>query len=208
VRPLGSADLQPAPDCATVIRQKEAKAKDPLGVQALTTTFHYSADGKHRLSTTRIWGNPDAPRPLWIGHNPSGATKVGDGKTRLRIIHFCRRWQEPGFDLGNLYPFEDPDPAVCRDLAACAEGTVFQENLDHLATMSVQASRIVACFGNARDQAWVNRVFAQIARVRPGMPVYCLGVTMKDAPKHPLARGRYRVPDDQQPVLWRTLAGG
>jgi hypothetical protein len=171
----------------------------------MKTAAHFSPDGRCRFWLRRTWSDPEAPRPLWIGHNPSGAYELHDGPTRRRIIEFCKLWKQPGCDLGNLYPFKSPDPAVCRRIAASTKAQL-QENLDHLARLSAQASMIVACFGNiARDQAWVDHVFEQIASVRPGMPVYCLGTTKDGAPKHPMARGQHRVPNDQQPVLWRTL---
>jgi hypothetical protein len=34
---------------------------------------------------------------------------------------------------------------------------------------------------------------------------YCMGTNKDGSPKHPLARGHNRIPDDQQPILWRTV---
>jgi hypothetical protein len=35
------------------------------------------------------------------------------------------------------------------------------------------------------------------------IPEPILGATADGSPKHPLARGVHRVPDDRQPLVWR-----
>ena len=35
-----------------------------------------------------------------------------------------------------------------------------------------------------------------------GLVLSCLGTTLSGAPKHPLARGQHRIPDDQEPMQW------
>jgi protein gp37 len=35
--------------------------------------------------------------------------------------------------------------------------------------------------------------------------IHCLGETASGAPIHPMARGKHRVPDDRQPLLWRSM---
>lgn len=166
-----------------------------------------------RLSLTRVWGDPAAPRPLWLGHNPSDASEHRDDPTSLRIIHFCRQWGQPGYDLGNLYPFVTADPAECRRIADWqANGPDWWardqiwHNVSHLEEMAAKASMIVACFGDiARDQFFIDHVVEQLENEMPeGAPIYCLGKTKSGAPKHPMARGRHRVPDDQQPIVWRN----
>lgn len=156
-------------------------------------------------------------RPLWIGHNPSGASDHRDeeGLTRQKIRAFSYRWCQPGqtlgYDLGNLYPFKNPDKTACQRYMRKADPKRLDDHLDQLVGQlrAKPPSMIVACFGTLErhQEEWCDTVFARIAAVRPG-PVFCLGMNEDGSPKHPLARGRYRVPDDQQPVLWRTLEGG
>ena len=169
-------------------------------------------DRSCRLRLTRVWGDLDAPRPLWLGHNPSDASATREDPTSWRIIHFCRRWDQPGYDLGNLYPFVTADPVDCRRIADWeANGPDYwardrlHQNLSHLQELARKASMVVACFGEiARDQEWIEHVLDALGEATASsMPIYCLGITKSGAPKHPMARGRHRVPDDQRPILWR-----
>ena len=113
-----------------------------------------------------------------------------------------------------LYPLITADPAECRRWAAWDKNGPdyyardrLQENLGHLGKLLAKASMVVACWGDiARNHDHIEWVLEEIACARPGqIPIYCLGTTKSGAPKHPMARGKHRVPDDQRPVLWKTL---
>ena len=187
------------------------KPAEPIG-DSIVRRAVFTKDRACRFSLTRIWGDSNAPRPLWLGHNPSDASETRDDPTSWRIIHFCRRWGQPGYDLGNLYPFVTSDPAECRRIADWeANGPDWWardqlwHNLSHLEKLAAKASMIVACFGDiARDQDWIDHVIEEIScAASEPVPIYCLGTTKSGAPKHPMARGKHRVPNDQQPIIWR-----
>ena len=58
---------------------------------------------------------------------------------------------------------------------------------------------------NAWDPDWIDAIIEAITGGEEPWPdIYCLGTTGGGSPKHPTARGKHRVPDDQQPVLWRN----
>jgi hypothetical protein len=78
--------------------------------------------------------------------------------------------------------------------------------MEIVAQEAKKADRVVACWGAiALDDLWVDAIVEEIqAGPEPYPDIYCLGTTSSGAPKHPLARGRHRVPRDQQFALWRA----
>lgn len=68
----------------------------------------------------------------------------------------------------------------------------------------VELQRELACWptdwrpARGEDGEWYG-LLAEI-----GVSLYCLGTTADGSPKHPLARGKHRIPADQQPMPWST----
>lgn len=181
--------------------------------EAPAPSIHKAAElspcGTYRWTLSRWWG--EGARVCWVMLNPSKADASIDDPTILRCIHFTKSWGFPGLTVVNLYPFRSSDPAECRRWAAqfehsesVADTIIKNERL--IIRTAEQAAVVVAAWGAA---AWVRDVgfMAIVAMAEFSLPppeVYCLGTTASGAPKHPLARGRHRVSDDQRPVLWRT----
>jgi hypothetical protein len=164
----------------------------------------------YRWTLSREWS--DAPKACWVMCNPSWADHEDDDPTIRRVIHFTKEWGFGGFTVVNLYPFRSPSPTECRAWAAW-EGRgpdwsardALQRNEALVAGLSKQAGIVVAAWGAvAWDGDHVERIVECITSgAEPFPDIYCLGVTASGAPKHPMARGTHRIPDTQQPVLWR-----
>lgn len=77
---------------------------------------------------------------------------------------------------------------------------------DPAAEAAKSAAIVVACWGEiARDNEWVEHVIEAIqSGTAPWPNIHCLGITASGAPKHPMARGRHRIPRDQSFILWRS----
>lgn len=167
-----------------------------------------------RLVLTRVWGNPEARRPLLLGHNPSEASAERDDPTSWRMIHFGKSWGWAGYDMVNVYPWGSPDPKACRRIAA-QEAERDDLCVDMLANnravreLAADAPFILACFGDlCHDPEALARTLGMIADVRRGQGrtvLHCLGTTKSGNPKHPMARGRSRVPENATPAVWRTI---
>jgi hypothetical protein len=160
-----------------------------------------SEDGTCRWMLRQTW-DATRPRALWIGHNPSDAgSKKVDDPTTHRIRFFSMAWGFGSYDLGNFYPFISPDPHFARNRAA-SHPELMAANRELLYSSIVKAQAVVACWGaiNQDDKA----ISDLIALVTQHHDIMCLGTNDGGSPRHPMARGSWRVPDDQQPVLYRA----
>lgn len=165
-------------------------------------TATFSDDGRYRYDLTRNWPDNRGTRTVaWIGLNPSTATAEVNDPTLHRCIHFSKRW---GFDrlvMLNLFALRSPDPA---ELLASFD-PIGPDNAETLRRhIEAETTELVmAAWG-----AYVARTSDKgIARLAPeswahqaNKAMCCLGRTADGFPKHPMARGRHRVPDDQQPM--------
>lgn len=170
--------------------------------------------GAYRWTLTRTWGNGE--RVCWVMLNPSTADHRRDDPTLRRIIHFTRSWGFGGLTVVNLYPYRSSRPTECRRWAECdriASGRhvrdALRKNTAIIAREAKRAAVVIAAWGaSAWDPAWVrNMVEELIGGKRVCRDLFRLGVTESGAPKHPMARGKHRVPDDQQPEAWVRSAG-
>lgn len=172
----------------------------------------FAGDGKLRLTLTREWDDR-LPKVNFIGHN--GATATGDKEdpTSRRWIHFARSWGFGGYIATNLYPIMTADPAEARRWAAWESNgpdywarDMIQHNLGAVVREAKSAGLVVACWGAiAQDQMWIEHVLEAVTTGEEPWPdVHAFRLTAAGAPVHPMARGKHRVPDDAQPMLWRS----
>ncbi len=131
---------------------------------------------------------------LFIMLNPSTADAEKDDPTIRRCMAFAKREGFTHLNVVNLYALRSPDP---RHLAL-AEDPVGPEN-DAWIDKEVRGARLVVAAWGAHPFA-VDRA-KDVAR-RVGQ-LWCLGKTKDGCPKHPLARGIHRVPDDQPIMEYR-----
>jgi hypothetical protein len=172
--------------------------------QAIARSARISACGQYRWTLTRKWGNGKSI--CWVMLNPSRADHRRDDPTIRRAMQFTRTWGYDGFTVVNLYPFRSPHPAACRRWAGTQTvQRALRRNAKIVARETKNATLVVAAWGvSAWDSEWIEFVVAAIsANDNSAQGIYCLGTTKDGYPKHPLARGKHRIADDQRPVLWR-----
>ena len=175
-------------------------------MSAVVKTTSLSRCKTYRWALSRSWA--EGPQVCWIMLNPSTADHEVDDPTIRRITRFTRLWGYAGFTVVNLYPFRSPSPSVCREWAESHRDArrMLRRNSALVARYARAAEWVVAAWGNgAWDPAWADRVVLELLGGEdPRIDMFCLGTTDGGAPKHPLARGRHRIPDDQKPILWRS----
>lgn len=87
-----------------------------------------------------------------------------------------------------------------------ARDRIRRDNLPILVREAKAAALVVACWGaGAWDPESVDRMLGAIAAGEAPWPdVHCFGLTAGGAPIHPMARGRWRIPDHAKPMLWNV----
>lgn len=151
--------------------------------------------GRYRWWLTRQWSD-EGPWCCWIMLNPSTADASIDDPTIRRCIAFSRSWGCAGMAVVNLFAFRATDP---RQLMKASDpvgehGNVY---IDHWARATTGPT--VAAWGNWGAMNNRGRNVALMLEVL-GHRLHCLGTTKDGHPKHPLARGKHRVPDGFEPV--------
>lgn len=169
----------------------------PLAITGLSGAV-LSDDRRHRLWLWRIW---DRSLPILVTCmlNPSDADERTDDRTITRLCGFATRWGFGGVLVINQHSIRTPSPSIMREAAArgqsrCAGQAAAVEQA--IALAREQGTPLLCAWGAGSTPADE----ATILEAAGGLPLICLGLTKSGAPKHPLARGRHRVPDDQQPL--------
>ncbi|MEA1834635.1 DUF1643 domain-containing protein [Methylobacterium durans] len=183
--------------------------------RARTDTIQRAASlsrcGTYRFTLTRRWG--EGGRVCFIGLNPSTADHRSDDPTVRRWIHFARAWGYGGFTAVNLYPYRSSCPDACRAWSRWEEDgpnrhvrDVIRENCGIVAREARTAALVVPCWGAGTwDPHGIEQVLEEIRTGEAPWPdLHCFARSKDGSPAHPMARGRNRIPDHAQPVLWRA----
>lgn len=186
--------------------EKDAGLFDP-DAPAVRATATLSDDGLYRYDLTRFWCDPGAflQRPAtFVMLNPSTADALKDDPTIQRCMKFARSWGLDGIRVVNLYAYRASKPEVMWEALAGGSNIVGPENERTLgrALFSARNLRtpVIAAWGNHGAAGRVEWLVREADRW--GVQLQCLGTTLSGAPKHPLARGHHRIPDDAEPVPW------
>lgn len=155
----------------------------------------------YRYELRRVW---DRRRPLLVVcmFNPSMADHEVDDPTILTLIHFGRSWGYGGILVINLWAYRTSSPIELKSV-----DDPFGDNASHvenaLAYARANGGLVLAAWGNHGVFGDRNEWFQRRATRVHGVNLICLGLSKCRHPKHPMARGRHRIPRDQQPIMWR-----
>ncbi len=139
-------------------------------------------------------------RCVFVMVNPSTADATKDDPTIRRCIKFATRWGYNELRVVNLFAFRSSHP---RDLLGAAD-PVGPENNEYLADELRAADLVICAWGNngVIDGGTQARALLAWCYARATY-LHHLGVTKTGHPKHPLARGKHRIPDDHVPARYR-----
>jgi hypothetical protein len=154
--------------------------------------------GKYRYTLTRTWGLSTS-HVLFLMLNPSNADDQKDDPTIRRCISLAKAWGYDGIYVGNLFAYRSSVPRVLKDI----KDPVGPENDMYLEQMLASANLTIAAWGaNGALHGRADQVRTLYGA--RGLGFHHLGLTMEGYPKHPLARGVHRIPNDVLPQHWGT----
>ena len=162
----------------------------------------FDAARLHRYLLTRIWDR-DRPALVICMLNPSTADARKDDPTIKRCVHFAKAWGYGGIMVINLHSFRSPHPAELRKAEIpTRDSTTERVWREAIAYADQQSEPVLVAWGGNATQDDVEPVL----KVLGSTTAICLGVTASGQPKHPLARGVHRVPNDAKPIEWEHAA--
>lgn len=159
-----------------------------------------SDDRRHRYWLWRIW---DRKLPLLVVtmFNPSTADERKDDPTVQRLCGWARRWGYGGVLIVNLHSIRSSDPAEVLAMDPQRRwGDAQHHALAHALDIAErQETPVLLAWGDLAQGDDITP-FREAAA---GLDFICLGTNASGRPKHPMARGKARIPDDQEPVPYR-----
>lgn len=159
--------------------------------------------GIYRYVLRRKWDDYFYDLPVCM-LNPSTADDQKDDPTVRELIHFAKLWGYGGLHIVNLYAFRAASPAdmmAAEDPIGPLNGHYLRDALDCARMFDTP---MLAAWGDGGSfKARETWLCAKAAH--HGVDLVCLGITKANHPKHPMSRGRNRIPRDQQPIMWRKV---
>lgn len=168
---------------------------------------------KLRLRLDRWWD--DRPRALVCMANPSYAGVDKNDPTINRLFDLCWPLGVGGFTVVNWEPYIATDP---KDLHAWRWNAADQSpaDYDRVRKMNLHRMRELARHAPIRIIAW-GTIVPQVpltTAIMAAMSIdfqhdlFAFDLTKDGSPKHPMARGLHRIPNDAKPVIFRRARTG
>lgn len=168
--------------------------------------------GTYRWTLTRQWDG--RPTLLVCMFNPSIADAEVDDPTITLLCQIASFNGYGGIRVVNGIPLRSSLPADAIDMANTwdkrrdwYQRDALQTNLSQIQQECARAGAVLLAWGALADRCafWFDNVREEIeCAVSEGTPIYCLGKTAGGYPKHPMARGKHKVPKDAPLIPWRT----
>jgi hypothetical protein len=173
--------------------------------------------GQYRSTLERIW-DQSLPLLLVVMFNPSDADAERNDPTVSLVCHIAAHNGYGGIIVENVCPLRSstPKPAIAMlERAQCTPDADYEARKvlwDNVNTMSAQMDRAAgvliawgAMGGHAGD--WCVTTMQELHEHRPAKPIFHLGKCANGHPKHPLARGKHKVPKDAPLLPWTATQG-
>jgi hypothetical protein len=184
------------------------------GTKTLLNGVHRAAtlskSGAYRWTLTRRWDK--RPIPVVVMFNPSTADGQEDDPTITLLCHIAAHNGYGGIVVVNGIPLRGSTPAEAIEMTRWDERQEWYDrdrlhrNLAIIEQECAKAGAVLLAWGALADGCadWFDYVLEEIeCAVTDGTPIVCLGKTAGGYPKHPIARGKHKVPKDAALVPWK-----
>lgn len=136
---------------------------------------------------------------LFIGCNPSSASKFRPDPTTTRCVNFTIAWGFRRMELVNPYAWRSTNPAGLLS----SPDPIGPDNDRYILERALAASRVVMACGSMakvpKRLGWERRLEQVCAMLEPHVDLWALKLTPKaNMPQHPLM-----VPNNVEPFIWR-----
>jgi hypothetical protein len=139
----------------------------------------FDATGCYRYVLWRSWQDT-TPRLGFILLNPSQADATQDDPTVRRCIRFARDWGYGGIEVMNLFAYRATKPVELWR----SPNPIGTENDRYLSSLPQRVPAIVVGWGNQGQ--WGDRSRTAQQLLADSTQLYCLGLTHRGEPRHPL----------------------
>lgn len=134
--------------------------------------------GLYRYSLWREW-DANTPRIAFIMLNPSRADAEIDDPTIRRCMGFAKDWGYGSLEVANLFAYRAQHPKILQQVP----DPIGPENDRYLQEAFLAADRVIIAWGNWGKLKGRNE---EVLRAMQSRAIYCLGITNKGQPRHPL----------------------
>lgn len=165
----------------------------------------FGPDDCCRLTLGRQW-EPDAPQAAWLLCNPADADVYNDDQTCRRMEHFTRQSGCGGFTAVNFCPLRTPHPAHLWKMIRAGDYTpeMIEANNLSISLVAAKADVHVVAFGPEPVRRHRTLVIDALGAFSAdgSRRLLCLGTNPGGWPLHPLARGRFAIPNTRRLTPW------
>lgn len=139
-------------------------------------------------------------RVVWVLCNPSTADAFKADPTVTECVKRATALGADVTEVVNLWALRSPYPTDLRKHACGFRG---DDAINDKAILEActGASMVIAAWGNDGELDHRNSIVRTLLD-EAGIKLHHLGFTKRLNPKHPLARGKHRIPADLQPAAW------
>ncbi len=149
---------------------------------SVKTDAEFSSCTRYRSVLSRVW-DPSLPAIMFVGMNPSVADLEVDDPTVRKETGFAQRWGYGSLIKCNVMDYRATNP---RHLVEPGVIPCSSRNLPAIAQSLSRVQGVVAAWGVLPQSLRSHSRAANGLLQKSGLPVWCLGTTKDNSPRHPL----------------------
>ncbi len=143
--------------------------------------------GDYRYLLWREWES-DNKTVSFIMLNPSRADAQINDPTITRCIKFAQAWGYGRLEVVNLFAYRTSKPSLLKQVTE----PIGKDNDRYILETVLKSDKVILAWGN--HGTWQKRDSYTLELLKKHSHIYCLGITKKGCPRHPLYLNRATQP--------------